>query len=184
MMARAGALLARSVDGLMQVMASRSALKNEFRLEQTMIQSQDNNPLKFSPSAVEALRLLLSQDRPGFKDGPEALSEAYDDLAAHQLAVLAGMQSALTALLRRFDPKRLEQRLGEDRSVASMFTGKKARYWDAFTQLYGDISEEISEDFQAVFGQAFAKAYEEQVRNQRCRASKSATALVAPGGKQ
>ena len=73
---------------------------------------------------------------------------------------------ALAGVLKRFDPARLEQRIGKDTGVGSLLGGKKAKYWDAFTQLYGDIAEEMEEDFHAVFGREFARAYEEQIRKQ------------------
>lgn len=165
--ARAGRLFAAAMQGLMGVMASRASLKNEFRLEQTMVQAAENNPLKFSPNAQEAMKLILSNGGQGFKQGEAAIEEAFEDLAAHQVAVLAGMQHALTQILKRFDPKRLEERIGKDRSVMDLIGGRKSRYWDAFNQLYGDIAEEMEEDFHAVFGQAFARAYEEQIRKQR-----------------
>ena len=39
---------------------------------------------------------------------------------------------------------------------------RKARYWDSFCQVYGDIAREAEDDFQAVFGREFAKAYQAQ----------------------
>ena len=165
-MERAGRVFRETVQGVMDVLSARSAIKNEFRLERTIIQAQKNNPLKFSPVADEAMKTMLLGAGQGFLSSEDAFQEAFDDLRAHQVAVLAGMQVALAGVLKRFDPARLEQRIGQDTGVASLLGGKKARYWDAFTQLYGDIAEEMEEDFHSVFGREFARAYEEQIRKQ------------------
>jgi len=37
-------------------------------------------------------------------------------------------------------------------------------FWDLFRQTYADISREAEDDFQAVFGRSFAKAYAAQTR--------------------
>lgn len=165
-MERAGRVFRETVQGVMDVLSARSAIKNEFRLERTIIQARENNPLKFSPVADEAMKTMLLGAGQGFLSSQDAFQEAFDDLRAHQVAVLAGMQMALAGVLKRFDPARLEQRIGQDTGVGSLLGGKKAKYWDAFTQLYGDIAEEMEEDFHAVFGREFARAYEEQIRKQ------------------
>jgi len=80
---------------------------------------------------------------------------------------VTGMQAALESLIKRFDPERLEKRMAKSASgIGAVFRGgKKATYWDAFTQLYEDIATEAEDDFQALFGKAFAKAYEDQLRS-------------------
>ena len=40
---------------------------------------------------------------------------------------------------------------------------RKARLWDLFEQMYGEISREAEDDFHALFGREFLRAYEEQV---------------------
>ena len=40
---------------------------------------------------------------------------------------------------------------------------RKARLWDLFAQMYGEISQEAEDDFHALFGREFLRAYEEQV---------------------
>ena len=47
-MREAGMVFRAMVEGLRQVLISRAAVKNEFRVEQTMLRARDNNPLKFS----------------------------------------------------------------------------------------------------------------------------------------
>ena len=161
-----GQLFREVVQGLMEVLAARSSIKSEFRLSQTTIQPVENNPLKFSLGVDDAMTALLTKSGKGYLPPVRAVQEAFDDIKAHQVAVLAGMQVALTSLLARFDPETLEARIGEEKGIGTLLTGKKSRYWDEFTHLYQSIASEAEDDFQQVFGREFGRAYEEQVRKQ------------------
>lgn len=155
------------VQGMIEVLAARTSLKNEFRVEQTMIQPVQNNPLKFSLNVDNAMENLLTKRGKGYMSPVEAMQEGFGDLQAHQIATLAGMQSALKSVLLRFDPDQLEQRLEGSSMLESILPGKrKARYWDTFQQLYRDIAREAEDDFQKLFGTAFAEAYEKEIRKQ------------------
>ncbi|MBV9749926.1 MAG: type VI secretion system-associated FHA domain protein TagH, partial [Acetobacteraceae bacterium] len=107
----AGELFRAMVEGLRDVLISRSTVKSEFRVEQTMLRARDNNPLKFSVTAEDTTAALLQPSRPGYKPPLDATREAFADVRSHELALMAGVQTALIALLRRFDPDALEQRL-------------------------------------------------------------------------
>ena len=54
-------------------MAVRAATKHELRAQVTVIQSRNNNPLKFSPDAQAALEQLLQPPVRGFLPGPAAM---------------------------------------------------------------------------------------------------------------
>ena len=58
----------------------------------------------------------------------------------------------------------LEKRLAPPGVLDSLMPGnRKAKLWDLFSELYGDISKEAEDDFHALFGREFLKAYEAQV---------------------
>jgi len=143
---------------------SRSEVKQEMRVERTMIRARDNNVLKFSLSAREAASALLHPDRPGYKPPLDAVQEAFNDIRLHEMAVMAGMQTALIALLKRFDPARLETRLQRGMLDSILPAARKARFWELFCTTYKDIATEAEEDFHSVFGREFARAYDAQVR--------------------
>ena len=164
-----GRVYREMIQGMMEILSARSSIKNEFRLTQTVIQPVENNPLKFSLNVDEAMSTLLTKSGKGYLPPVTAVQEAVDDLKAHQIAMLAGMQQALNGLLARFDPAALEDRMAREKSASAMLGGKKARYWDAFTKLYEKMAAEAEEDFHSVFGREFGKAYEEQVRRQKRR---------------
>lgn len=156
------------VEGLIDVLRARASLKGEFRMQQTMIRPAENNPLKFAPNADEALLLLLRHGNQAFMAPDLAVRDSFDDLRAHQLAVMAGVEAAIKHLLTRFEPAQLEERMGKPGGLSSLFNGsRQAQYWQQFTELYSNISREAQDDFQDLFGREFSRAYEEHSARQR-----------------
>jgi type VI secretion system FHA domain protein len=161
----AGKIFRAMAEGIREILLSRSAIKGEMGILQTVIQADGNNALKFSATAGDAVASLLAPARPGYMDPLAAAQEAFADIKQHELAVIVGVRSALDGLLRRFDPNTLEQRLSKDKLLDSVLpSARKARYWDVFRTIYGEISREAEDDFQSLFGRAFAKAYMAQTR--------------------
>jgi len=165
LMQSAGEMLSGAISGLIDVLAARASIKQEFRIERTAIGALRNNPLKFSETPDEAMRIMLLGRARGFMPPKEAIGEALTDIKTHQLAMLAGMQVALETVIRRFDPDKLEKRLEQGSLLEGILPGaRKARYWDLFRTLYKEIATELEEDFQKAFGTEFARAYRDQVK--------------------
>jgi type VI secretion system FHA domain protein len=160
----AGAVFRAMVEGLREVLMSRAAIKSELRVEQTMLRSRDNNALKFSVTVEEAVAALLLPPRPGYKQPLAAVQEAARDIQSHEMAVMAGVQTALIGLLKRFDPAALEARLSPGRLDSFLPGARKARIWELFCDTYKDIAREAEDDFQSVFGREFARAYDAQMK--------------------
>jgi len=159
-----GRMLIMFTEGLIQTLGGRTHIKSEFRLDQTMIRPADNNPFKFSTSKTRTLLQLLSKSDPAYKSGVNAISEGFDDVNAHQMSVVAGMEAALQDILHRFNPKTLETRIVSDSILDNILPGgKKAKYWDIFKLLFDEIAGEAEDDFQQLFGREFSRAYEEQL---------------------
>ncbi|MBV8653503.1 MAG: type VI secretion system-associated FHA domain protein TagH, partial [Alphaproteobacteria bacterium] len=153
-----------TVQGLTDILAARSTTKQELRIERTMLAATNNNPLKFAGSLDEAMRAMLLGRVPGFLTATQAIEEALGDVKSHQLAVLAGMQVALTTVIARFDPAKLEKRLEQSSLIEGILpAARKARYWELFKGLYKEIATELEDDFQSLFGAEFARAYKEQI---------------------
>jgi type VI secretion system protein len=160
-----GQILRVSVSGIMSMLRARAQMKGEFRMSQTMIQPVENNPLKFSITIEDALRHIINPSpSSGYLPPLSAFEEAHEDIEAHMLAVMVGMQAALHAVLQRFKPEILEQRLGQQALLEKLPLYKQAKNWELFTELYTKIANEAEDDFQQLFGRAFAHAYEEQIR--------------------
>ncbi|CAH0296224.1 hypothetical protein SRABI118_04234 [Massilia sp. Bi118] len=163
-----GAMLREATAGTIDVLMARAATKKESRIEMTMLSVRANNPLKFFPNAHGALTQMLTSNLPGYMPPVEAMAGAFDDLRAHELAVIAGMRAALSAVLERFDPARIEARLAEPTVMDKMLSSsRKAKMWDRLVELYGEIVREADDDLQRLYGEKFSEAYEEQVARLR-----------------
>ena len=159
-----GALLRATVSGALVLLAARTIAKRELGAGRTMPQTQQNNPLKFASSVDAALAQLLAPPQRGFIAPLVAVEAAFDDLRAHEMAVLAGMRAALESVLARFDPQTLESRLSSKGVWDNLMPlNHKARLWERYGEQHAEIMREIDDDFDALFGDAFRDAYEAQL---------------------
>jgi type VI secretion system protein ImpI len=150
-----------AVEAMMDVLRARAELKNSFRLPATLIQRSENNPLKFAPTARDAVQRLLAPPDSGFLSGSAALDDAADDIRNHQMAMLAGVRSAFQSLLAHFDPARIER---ETEDSARRFPlGRRPRHWERYKEQFEAFTRNPDECFQRLFGDEFARAYEEQL---------------------
>ncbi|RYY49595.1 MAG: type VI secretion system-associated FHA domain protein TagH, partial [Comamonadaceae bacterium] len=155
LMERIGVILRASTEGTLQLLLTRQEFKREVRAEVTMIASQANNPLKFSPTADVALAHLLGPGVRGFMPPEAAMRDAFDDLRAHQFGVMVGMRAALAHVIERFAPDELEKKIAARSALDSLFAAnRKAKLWDQFVALYGGIATEAEDDFHSLFGKA------------------------------
>ncbi len=160
-----GEMFRDMVAGLHEILRSRTAFKSEFRIERTMIQQTQNNPLKISPTADEALTVLLRRSKSGYLPPVEAVRQGVEDIKAHQLAVIAGLQVALVALLHEFDPENLKQRLEQRSVLANLMPGaKNAKAWEIYEAFYKEVASQAEQGFDGIFGREFRRAYEEQLK--------------------
>jgi FHA domain-containing protein len=157
-----GSTLRDAVDGTVQLNMMRATVKQELHVPGTMIQPRGNNPLKFAPDATAALVQMLQPPMRGFMPAGEAMQDAMNDLIGHSLGTMEGTRAALHGVLDRFEPARLEAQLAGggmlDRLVPM---NRRARLWELYLQHYERIIESAREDFDELFGKAFAKAYQE-----------------------
>jgi len=158
-----GALLRATVAGTLELLAARNIAKRELGANPTMLQVRQNNPLKFSPDVDAALGHLLGPGQRGYVAPLDAVNDAFDDLRAHEMAVLAGMRGALDSVLARFDPAVLEQRLAKPMWASVMPAAHKARLWETYAEQYAQILRDVENDFDSVFGRAFLQAYQAQL---------------------
>ena len=167
----AGEMLRALAAGTMDVLVARALTKRESHIDMTMIAPRANNPLKFFPDAGSALTQMLGAQVPGYLPPQAAIDGAFDDLKAHELAVIAGMRAALAAVVARFDPGRIESRLAEPARLDRWLPGaRKARMWDRLVALYGELARDADEDLQRLFGEKFSSAYAQQVERLRAQA--------------
>lgn len=165
LMEQIGVSFGAAVRGTVQLLMTRAAMKRNVNAPATVIMSRNNNPLKLCPDANFALSQMFAPQAPERFLGPvEAMQDAYDDIKAHQLGVVAGMHAALDGLLARFRPQELETNLSAKSFLDSVLpANRKAKLWDAYEQHFAQISSEAEANFHTLFGEEFLRAYEEQI---------------------
>ena len=159
-----GALLRQCVIGTVELLAARSIARRELGASPTLIQTRQNNPLKFSAEPQAALAQLLTPTRRGFVPPVTAVREAFDDLRAHEVAVLAGMRAALASVIDRLSPATLELGLADKGLWDNLLpVNHKARMWERYSEQHADLAHEIEDNVDAHFAGAFIEAYEAQL---------------------
>lgn len=153
---RVGQMFRKLIDGTISILRSRAAFKSLCRVNMTVIKASNNNPLKFTVSTEDVLRQLLENKTEGFIASTAAIEEAFNDVMNHQLAMQAGIQASLGDLLAEFDPKIIEKQFEQ-----GLVLQKKSKCWDRYEDTYQRTVETAVENF---FGDAFVKAYEQQMR--------------------
>ena len=162
-----GEILCVVIGGLMDILRARERVKDEFRLRVTTFKATDNNPLKFSANVEDALHNLLVKRNPAYLDPVAAFEDAFRDLRNHQVAILAGIRAAYEGMLARFDPEKLQAEF--DRQKKGKFLGgpAKLKYWDLYGERFRDRLRDADSCFRDLFGDEFAKAYEQQLARLR-----------------
>jgi type VI secretion system FHA domain protein len=155
-----GAAFRAVVSGIRQALIARSSIKGEFRIEQTMIRARGNNPLKFSADDDDALSAVLGVGRRIDVTPEAAIADALRDMRLHELATVAAMQGAVRTLLAGLDPAKLLA----DATGGMLPAQKRAKAFDAYEKLHETVTRALADDFDSVFGKAFARAYETALR--------------------
>jgi type VI secretion system protein ImpI len=128
-----GAIMRVSVASLMLLLQARNEAKRLTRsTSQTTIQATENNPLKFSPTVEDAMRILFGPKTHSYLDASRAFAQGFDDLKLHQLKTYMAMQHAVTMLVADLDPAMIAKDLEASDSIIDKARSRKSRLWDAF----------------------------------------------------
>ncbi len=158
-----GTMMRETIDGLMQILRSRTSIKNEFRINITTIQPIENNPLKFSANVDEVLENMFLKNSKAYKKPIEAVQESFNTIIDHQVAVIAGIRSAFKSVLTQFDPSILEETF-RDSGKAGVLGVMRGKLWSAYQDHYQGMADDMERSFQELFGDDFVQAYEDQLQ--------------------
>jgi predicted component of type VI protein secretion system len=160
-----GLIMRIVVQGLIDVLNSRAEVKSQFRMPMTNIRPVENNPLKFSMNADDALHNLFIKRNPGYLPPTEAFREGFQDIAFHQMAMFAGVRAAFNSMLASFHPDHLEKVYERKLKRTSFISfANRLRFWGMYRAQFDDIEKNMESHFQTMFGEEFAKAYSEQLQ--------------------
>jgi FHA domain-containing protein/type VI secretion system protein len=160
-----GQLAREAIQGLIETLRQRNKFKSIFSIPMTRIVARDNNVFKYSANVDDALPRFLSRADSAYLGPKESTQQAFQDIAADYVALMAGMQAAVSALLDRFSPQVLEEHISKATALDGVLPQiRQARLWEQFEKEYALIKEQAEEDFERVFGQHFEQAYTDMIR--------------------
>jgi type VI secretion system protein ImpI len=156
-----GAILRLVTESLMQLLTARLQAKRLARVQtHTTVQAVDNNPLKFSPSAAEALRLMFGSANAGYLDAHRAIGQGFADLKAHEVKTYSAMRQAIERLMADLDPRAIEQATDEGRGIAGLLMSRRAKLWEAYQSRWDSKIGRDSGGTVDAFIRYFAEAYD------------------------
>lgn len=158
-----GQLLRQTADGLFRLLEARTRVRHQFGVgaQVTTFQRAGNNPLKWTRSPEQALKQMIGEPGPGFLDGTQAVLGAFEDLQAHEMAMMAAMQEAMQETIRRFAPDAIRSRISAKGWLKSVLPGsREATLWRAYESEFGAFADESEAAYLDVFARQFRKAYE------------------------
>ncbi len=161
----AGKLLRLMVSGMTGLLQERGRTKESYRISQTIIKREQNNPLKFSPGDAEALRYLLGNASDSYLKPEEAVRSSFDDLQQHQDAMASAMSTALQDFMERFDPRELQSRFDRGMKRNALLAGaNKLKYWELYEECYHVLTHREDGKLPEAFAEEFARAYEAEIK--------------------
>lgn len=156
-----GRLLKLATDNMKQLLEARQQAKRLARSpNQTTVQAVDNNPLKFSPTPEDALRIMFGARGRSYLDAEGAFAQAFGDLKKHQIKTYSAMQRAVTLLMNDVEPEAIEALSPSDRGLASMVGSRKARLWDIYVSRWQALAQRHDNGMLETFMDHFARCYE------------------------
>jgi type VI secretion system protein ImpI len=160
---------AEQLGGLMRLVAVELKLLLAARAEskriarstnQTMIQAEANNPLKFSPTVEDALQLIFGRPTSGYLNAQKAFDESFKDLKIHQIKTYSAMQHALRMLVEDLDPQAVAESVAPDGGLGALMGSRKARMWDAYVARWEAKTAPYEDGLVDAFMLYFAECYD------------------------
>jgi len=160
----AGEVLHELIGGLTELMAARSNMKSMFRMEQTGVMPQLNNPIKLSATAADTLKQLLVGQEGEYLGPLASVREACKDLRWHQDAVIGAMIRSFTDYLERLDPEQLAEHYHETHQRKHFLISKaKRKYWEHFCDVYPVLTQAGNASLPQSLSEEFVRQYDRQL---------------------
>ena len=180
-------VLELTFDWISKSLRGRKEFEEQFSADLSMIFSKEKNPLKGGGGPGDMGRYLLdwriARDPKGIRD---ALDNAFKDLTMHQLGLLAGVQESLSAVLKRLDPKVVEQE-GKEMGKGGFLASSEKKAWKRYSEVFHEIFAENSKLFNELIYPNVRKGYlalhdndAKQSAEKKTESSKPARTLPPP----
>lgn len=149
-----GGLTRILLDRLLDLLHARAEQKQKLRVQKTLFQRSENNPLKFSATAQDAIEALFVRRHNAFLGPQDAVEAAFKDVLQHERALMAGVEGVIAQLLGDDGTPTEAAGLGTFALV------RKARAYDAWLKRRAHYVDEFGDGDRMLRSDAFIDAYE------------------------
>jgi predicted component of type VI protein secretion system len=166
------------VDGLIDLLRVRNQMKGQLRVPISTALNRESNPLMRAATAEGALHEVLVGRNTGSLPSPAAFQEAFDEIRSHQMAMLNAIRAGYAHMLAEFAPEVLKERFDKPPPPKGFFRrALEPKPLELYQQWFAEQSKNGQEWFRRLFGNEFARAYEQQswvmINAQRTRRRKN-----------
>lgn len=151
---KVASLLKHTLDDLHQCLHTQEALKRELNLTPLDSHFQGHN-------ALQDMQALLGDGAVGELPAQQAVTRAFRDLQAHQVAMLAACRAAVRGVTQAFAPDRLQRCVVHQGKPPRFF--RDGACWRAYQRHYQQLIDDES-SAEPALGREFLAAYTDQAR--------------------
>jgi type VI secretion system FHA domain protein len=159
-----GMMVREISKGLVQLLSARQMLKTEFRMDETQMRPEENNPFKYYKIAELALDELFVTRSGGFQDPAKAASSAFEDVQQYVMLTTAAIQRAMTLMFQRLSPEAIAREAEGDGGLRIRGLGGGKGKWETYVENHGRMSGRLDGITRQIISEAFAQVQEEQAR--------------------
>lgn len=150
---------------LMESLRQRALVKNQLRLNQTMFQTKQNNPIKFSADIDDVIQNLFIRNSASFLSSRESIKESFTDTRRHEHALLAGADGVLKGILEQVNPQQISQQVNDNSNVLKIIPGQsEAKCWKVYQSLHEELSQDVNSKGAMALSDDFLKAYNDKTQ--------------------
>lgn len=151
---KVASLLRHTLDDVQQCLRTQEALKSELHLVPLDSHFRGHN-------ALTDLHALLGDGAVGELPAQQAVTQAFRDLQAHQVAMLAACRATVRSARQAFAPEHLQRCFVREGKPPRFF--RDGAHWRAYQRHYQQLIDHEAPGEPAL-GRDFLAAYEDQVR--------------------
>ncbi len=155
-MERAGSIYREVLTGMTGLIHERAKSREMHSMDRTTIGSAENNPFKWAPGQNLSVD-LLKKNRTGFLQADQAIQQCFHDIDAHMRATEIAVDGAVQGVLAALSP----DMVAKDIDVGFKFQSRKARCWDHYVHVHGNLSgdpRERQKTYRSSFRQSYTQA--------------------------
>lgn len=166
LLAEIGISLHEAVKGLNHLFVSRSGSTHRFPLATMHIHAIEDNPLKFSENASEALDSMYVNRGKVHLSAPAAIEEGLRHVDQHQQSTEVAIEKGLNAIMRALHPKALERRFSKYSRGNMPEEGieRDAWKWKMFEAYVSEMTSHRQTGLKMLFWEVFGSAYQDHMR--------------------